>query len=122
MKCTRLLLAVLLCSGAYSSLAQNGIKPNAIRESHVGDEQSYQFEKLQNELTGTYQIKAMNVDQKIAVSQSILEEIKAERKEGETVVLDKGNGITIIIPSYNEINSANFSPLETVVYITTTTK
>lgn len=115
MKTLLLLVGVLLCAGATN--AQSSIKNPNDKTSLAVKKNQYESRELMAELAGTYQIKVINSSVVPALSNQDLHDIKNARKEDETVVLSRSESIKFVIPSYSEINSSTYQPLESVVYI-----
>lgn len=115
MKTLLLLGGVLLSIG--TTQAQSEIKNPNDKTSLAVKKNQYETRELMAELSGTYQVKVVNSDVVPALSKQDLLDIKNARKEDETVVLSRSESIKFVIPSYSEINSSAFEPLEAVIYI-----
>lgn len=114
----KLLIVIVLLAGNTIS-AQSNIKAGALSESHIANQDKYEFGVLRSEMKGTYQFKTINTQQKVLVTRDILEMIRSSRELKETVVLSLNENVQIVIPSKTEIESSSFEPLEFSVNLIT---
>lgn len=74
-----------------------------------------EFKELLVKLEGTYQIQILETRVEPSISFDLLKEIDRKRLEKETIFIHKEH-YSIEVPSFEEINSEDFKPLEKVIY------
>ena len=112
-----LFVIVLLVANGLS--AQEGVKTGAYSESHIVNQEKYDFDQLRSKLNGTFQFKIIDSNIKPLLNLELLQLIESSRLDDETTVLDLGESIWLIIPSEEEIKSSSFTSLKYSNYITT---
>lgn len=117
MKNLLMLTASLLVS--LYSFSQDNIKNGTQTESHIVNQEKYDFDQLRSKLDGTFQFKIIDSNIKPLLNLELLQLIESSRLDNETTVLDLGESIWLVIPSEDEINSSSFTSLKYSNYITT---
>lgn len=113
-----LILTTSLLMSLYS-FSQDNIKYGTRTESHVTNQDLYDFNLLKSELKGTFQFKVINSEERVLLTKDILELVKASRDQNDIVVLDFLENVKIVIPSKQEIESSSFKPLAQTIFIST---
>lgn len=113
------LLIVIVLLVANNINAQNFTKTGTREESHVSNQDLYEFRALRSEMKGTFQFQKNNTQQTVIITRDLLETIRSSRGLNETVILSLNENIQIVIPSKTEIESSSFEPLTMSVNLIT---
>lgn len=77
----------------------------------------FYLKNLKEELQGTYQIQISEPNYSVVITKQILERIQNERLQNEDVYLELDEHSKVFVPSKDNIQGANFTPLATSLHI-----